>query len=291
MEKLPIYVGRKHANPPPEIKLSGIGIKINHAIFKKDSNNNEIYLKPYDPDARDYIFINGKKLNSKEGVMLKHMDRIIFGTNSVFLFLKKFDLKEIIDIDWEFAYYEMQKELDENNRKQNEDNEKKKQEQFFLYKKSLEEKYSKEKNDIEQELKNKVNDYEAKLHEINKNKQNKFNNKENLNDFNSKVLLERIQIEKKKKKNKYENREKNDFLRNFIEDNDNNIEKKDHKSKNLEHSLHNINKKLNKLKLIIDDIGRNLHLEVFLSKNILDHIENKNSMTNILIRVNKIRQN
>jgi hypothetical protein len=291
LEKLPIYVGRKHANPPPEIKLSGIGIKINHAIFKKDSNNNEIYLKPYDPDARDYIFINGKKLNSKEGVMLKHMDRIIFGTNSVFLFLKKFDLKEIIDIDWEFAYYEMQKELDENNRKQNEDNEKKKQEQFFLYKKSLEEKYSKEKNDIEQELKNKVNDYEAKLHEINKNKQNKFNNKENLNDFNSKVLLERIQIEKKKKKNKYENREKNDFLRNFIEDNDNNIEKKDHKSKNLEHSLHNINKKLNKLKLIIDDIGRNLHLEVFLSKNILDHIENKNSMTNILIRVNKIRQN
>ena len=288
MEKLPVQVGRKKISENNEIKLSGIGIKPIHAIFKKDSNNNEIYLKPYDPDAREYIFINGKKLTSKEGIMLKHKDRIIFGTNSIFLFLKKFDSKEINDIDWEFAYYEMQKEIEENNRKQNEDNEKKKQEQFLLYKKSLEEKYSKEKNDIEQELKNKVNDYEAKLEELNKNnQQNKSNNKENLNDFNSKILLERIQIEKNKKKIEYQNRQKNDFLRKDNEENEVYMEKKEHKSKNLEHSLHNINKKINKLKSIIDEIGRNFHLEVFLSKNILDHIENKNSTTSILIRVNK----
>lgn len=118
LKDLPIYVGRKHANPPPQITLSGIGIKVNHAIFKKDSNNNEIYLKPYDPDARDYIFLNGKKLVSKEGIMLKHKDRVIFGTNSVFLFLKKFDPKESIDIDWEYAYYEMQKEIDEKERRE-----------------------------------------------------------------------------------------------------------------------------------------------------------------------------
>jgi hypothetical protein len=290
LEKLPINVGRKNAKPlteTNEIKLSGIGIKPIHAIFKKDSNNNEIYLKPFDSDARDYIFINGKKLSSKEGVMLKHKDRIIFGTNSIFLFLKKFDAKENIDIDWEFAYYEMQKEIDEYNRKQNEENEKKKEEQLLLLRKTLEEKYYKEKNDIEKELLNKVHDYEIKLEEMNKTNQNfKNEDKENSNNVNKKILLERIEIEKKKKKIEYENREKNDFLRNANEDdNENSIKKKEQISKKLEHSMHNIVKKINKLRLIIDEIGRNMHFEVILSKNLFDYIENKNSSTTILIRV------
>ena len=32
---LPFYVGRKLANPPPQIVLFGIGIKMNHAVFEK----------------------------------------------------------------------------------------------------------------------------------------------------------------------------------------------------------------------------------------------------------------
>ena len=56
--ELPVYVGRKHGNPPPQITLSGIGIKQNHAIFEK--KDDDIVLKPNDKDAREYIFINGQ---------------------------------------------------------------------------------------------------------------------------------------------------------------------------------------------------------------------------------------
>jgi len=281
---LPIYVGRKHANPPPQITLSGIGIKVNHAIFKKDSNNNEIYLKPYDPDAKDYIFINGKKLINKEGVMLKHKDRVVFGTNSIFLFLKKWDQKEIIEIDWEQAHDELQREIDENNRKQNEENEKKKEEQLLILKKNLEEKYYKEKSDIEEQMRSKMLDYESRLQEMNQNvEKTKHETGKTINETNNKVLLERLELERQKKKMEYEYREKNDMLRKESEKKNKEII---HKSQKIEHNLHNIVKKINKLKLIIKESRRNINLDVYLSKNILEHIsDQKNSSTNILIRV------
>ncbi len=90
-------------------------------------------------------------------------------------------------------------------------------------------------------------------------------------------------MERQKKKLEYENREKNDMLR---KENENKNKEIVHKSQKLEQSLHNIVKKINKLKLILDELGRNLNLEVFLSKNILEHMSNhKNSTTNILVRV------
>jgi hypothetical protein len=95
--------------------------------------------------------------------------------------------------------------------------------------------------------------------------------------------LERLELERQKKKLEYENREKNDMLR---KENENKNKEIVHKSQKLEQSLHNIVKKINKLKLILDELGRNLNLEVFLSKNILEHMSNhKNSTTNILVRV------
>ena len=69
--------------------------------------------------------------------MLKHKDRIIFGTNSYFLFLKKFDPKEILDVDYESAQFEHEREKDEINRKKNEANEKKKEEQLLDLKKNF----------------------------------------------------------------------------------------------------------------------------------------------------------
>lgn len=38
------------------------------------------------PESLEHITINGQKLSSKDGLVLKPNDRIIFGTNSVFLF-------------------------------------------------------------------------------------------------------------------------------------------------------------------------------------------------------------
>ena len=54
LNELPVYVGRKHGNPEPQIKLSGIGIKQNHAVFVKQGE--EILLKPQDKEAQKYIY-------------------------------------------------------------------------------------------------------------------------------------------------------------------------------------------------------------------------------------------
>jgi hypothetical protein len=43
-------------------------------------------IKPTSPEALDHITVNGQKLTSIDGVLLRPNDRIIFGTNSVFLF-------------------------------------------------------------------------------------------------------------------------------------------------------------------------------------------------------------
>ena len=126
LKKLPIYVGRKHGNPIPEIKLSGIGIKQNHAIFIKGNNDNEIILKYNEIEAKNFIFINGKKIKN-EGQILNNKDRIIFGNNTIMLFMIKSDLKDIFEFDWENAQMEFQKEIEKENKILEEENEKKKQ--------------------------------------------------------------------------------------------------------------------------------------------------------------------
>ena len=77
LDQPPVYVGRKHGNPTPQIVLSGIGIKPNHAIFIKDEKSDDIILKPNDKEAKNHIFVNGKKITD-EGQILKTKDRIIF---------------------------------------------------------------------------------------------------------------------------------------------------------------------------------------------------------------------
>ena len=129
LKKLPIYVGRKHGNPIPEIKLSGIGIKQNHAIFIKGNNENEIILKYNDIDAKNFIFINGKKIKN-DGQILNNKDRIIFGNNTIMLFMIKSDLKDIFEFDWENAQMEFQKEIEKENKILEEENEKKKKISF-----------------------------------------------------------------------------------------------------------------------------------------------------------------
>jgi hypothetical protein len=287
LKELPVYVGRKHGNPTPQIQLSGIGIKVNHAIFKKDMNSNEICLKPFDPEAKEYIFINGKKMTNNEGVFLKHMDKITFGTSSIFLYMKNSDGTDIYSVDWEFATKELQNEIDETARKVDEENEKKKQEELDIMKKELEEKYIKEKNYIEEKLKKQLNDYETKMKEINQSVEKSRIENERINLENLiKERLEKLESEKARKKREVENKEKNEQLR---KENDKKDKDFIHKSEKLEQNLHNIIKKINKLKIIMTELKRNINLEVFLSKNILEKISNsKNPTTNILIRVNKI---
>ena len=48
LNNLPVYVGRKLGNPHPQICLSGIGIKVNHAVFLYDDLRKGIVLKAKD---------------------------------------------------------------------------------------------------------------------------------------------------------------------------------------------------------------------------------------------------
>ena len=123
LKDLPVLVGRKHGSPPPEIILTGIGIKINHASFEEFGT--EILLLPNDVDAKDFIFINGQQMQDDDGEILSHMDRITFGTNSVFLYMKQSNGTDLFSVDWESAQLELHKEVEKNLKKQEEISEKK----------------------------------------------------------------------------------------------------------------------------------------------------------------------
>ena len=280
LNELPVYVGRKHGNPTPQITLSGIGIKQNHAIFVKEGDG--ILLKQNDKDAREYIFINGKKI-PEQGQIINHKDRIVFGTNSIFLYMKTSNGQDFYDVDWETAQMELQKELEIETKKQAEENEKKKQEEINTLKKDLEEEYSKRKNEMEEKLRKQVEEYQLQLKEINQNAEKQRIEQERLNQERKlKEKIEQLEEEKAKKKREFEIKEKNEMLKReqakkqqeFI-----------HKSEKLENNLTNILKKISKMKIIINELKRNINIDVALHKNLLEELDEINTPTNILIRV------
>ena len=166
LKELPIYVGRKHGNPEPKIKLSGIGIKQNHAIFVKGDKENEIILKPNETEAIKYIYINGKKMKSQDGQKLKNKDRIVFGNNTIMIYMEKSDGKDIYEIDWETAQTELQNEIEEQNKFEEMENEKKKQQAYDILRISLEQKFSKERQEIETKMNKQLKEYQDKINEM-----------------------------------------------------------------------------------------------------------------------------
>ena len=80
-----IRVGRERANPKPEICLKGIGIEVEHAYVAKEGGIFNIIA--LNEDAKDNILVNGKKIDEGvNGIALSHNDRVIFGSNSFFIF-------------------------------------------------------------------------------------------------------------------------------------------------------------------------------------------------------------
>ena len=278
LNDLPIYVGRKLGNPTPKITLSGIGIKQNHAIFTKGEKENEIILKPNDKDAIKYIFINGKKIKNQDGQILKNKDRIIFGNNTIMLFLEKSDGKELYEIDWEMAQTELQNELEEQNKIEEMENEKKRQQAYDILRQSLEQKYSKEKKEMEDKMNLQVKEYEEQLNEM-KNQteeKNKIEKEKNEIELKLKDKLRRLQSQKNVKRGSF----KSEVIR---EENQNKIEK-------LENTLINVVKKIYKFKSLIDDLKRNVELDLFLSKNLIDHYNEQSTPINIFIRINNYEE-
>ena len=291
---LPVYVGRKLGNPPPQICLASFGIRINHAVFVYDEIRKGIVLKPKDSDAREYIFINGKRLSGFEGLVLNDGDRITFGTNTIMVYLENYQSKGN-SIDWELAQSELQKEIELYNKRQEEENEKRKQEEMENYKKNLEEKFIKEKIEIEDKLQKQLIDYEEKLKEINQTvEKSKIENDRKNMELIMQEKLKLLEQEKIRKKREYEQKERIENQRK-----ENIVKQQDvvHKSEKLEQNLHNVMKKLNKMKIIVAELRRNVNLEIFINKNISDHLNtldletgNSKATTNILVRVENFEE-
>lgn len=71
-----------------------------HATLDIDETKN-VYLTPLSPTC--HLYVNGQPVREK--ILLKHLDRIIFGWNSVYLFKDKEHRRETEpvkskDIDW-----------------------------------------------------------------------------------------------------------------------------------------------------------------------------------------------
>ncbi len=280
LSDLPVYVGRKNGNPTPQITLLGIGVKQNHAIFEKQGD--DIILKPNDKDAEEYIFINGKNI-SKNGQVLHNKDRIVFGTNTIFLFMKSSNGEDIYSIDWETCQVEIQSEFEEASKRQIEENEKRKQEELNLLKKDLEEEYNKKKLEMQEQLKKQVEEYQTQLKELNENaEKQKIEQERLIQEQKLKEKIEQLEEEKARKKREFEIREKNEMMKLAAQSKEdkNYIQKKE----KLEKNLINILKKITKIKLIITEFKRNINMEVVLQKNYIDK-ELINTIPSITIRV------
>lgn len=288
LQTLPLYVGRKHGSPDPKIKLSGIGIKTNHAIFTLV--NDEIVLKPNDPEALKYIFVNGKKIPSAEGVALQHSSRITFGLNSIFLYMEKSDGKDIHTYKWEGAQLELQKEIEKANKLKEEENEKRKQEEMKNYKIEMEKKFEKEKAKIEDKLRSQVEEYEKKITDLSKNAEKKSLEEERYKvELILQEKLKMLEAEKVKKRREYEMIEQNEKTkREKMLHSEDNL----HLSKKLETTLQNIVRKVNKMTVMVSEMRRNFKISIKLEKDLEEYIvsDTRSNSTNILIRVENLEE-
>ena len=286
LNELPVYVGRKNGNPEPQIKLSGIGIKQNHAAFYKQGD--EILLKPHDKESQKYIYINGKKI-AIDGQIVHTKDRIVFGNNTIFIYMKKSTGDDIYSIDWENAQMELQKEIELENKRQIEETEKKKQDEINLLKKDYEEEYSKRKKEIEEKLRKQVEEYEMKLKEINQNAEKQRIEQERLNQEKKlKERMKQLEEEKVRKRREIEIKEKEEKLRREqLKKEQDNIH---NNSERLENNLTNILKKIQKMNIIITELKRNINLEAILQKNLVEEIKEIKNGSNIAIRVENFEE-
>ena len=165
-EKEPIRVGKKSGKPVPQIMLGSIAISPNHAVFEKA--NDQITLSPCAPECAENIFVNGKKIAGK--VVLQHGDRIVFGTNSAFIFKEpskaapnesqEVDYEAIMQEKYEKSEGQVAKQLQEASETKEEEE---KKAEYERIKKELEEKAQ---TAAEEKVKGKQAEYEAKLREL-----------------------------------------------------------------------------------------------------------------------------
>jgi len=169
LTKLPVRVGRKNANPPPQIVLGALGIGKEHAIFDHDDEGN-LTLSAVESSCGENIYVNGARLLDSVKV-LKHKDRIIFGTNTIFVFMSPethtdTNLPEDKEVDWELAQQEKVEVTDVAKKQEEMELERKIKEENDRRLKEMEAKLQHEKMLADMLIKQKQKEYEEKFKEL-----------------------------------------------------------------------------------------------------------------------------
>jgi hypothetical protein len=169
LDKPSIYIGRKNGNPLPDIVLGGIGIKPNHALLT--NVNGDIFVEACDEECAEYIYLNGERLLQKKQIF--HHDRLIIGTNSIFLF--KYPGRETEspnatvdenDIDWEFAQKEISSTMNKLKKMQNEQSEKEREVEVLSKIKEVEDTFKKQQEQKEELFMKQKEEFERKIKEL-----------------------------------------------------------------------------------------------------------------------------
>jgi len=101
-----IGVNPPTVNSDARIIIGGMGVMAKHACLTRGSSS--ALMLSCMPGAR--TLVNGVKLVEKVGVKVRHMDRIIFGNNSVFKVVLPGGEDIGVEVDWEFAMKEANSE-------------------------------------------------------------------------------------------------------------------------------------------------------------------------------------
>ena len=142
---------------------------------------------------------------------------------------------------------------------------------------NIEEKYNNDIKEIENKMNLQLKEYQIKINEMKNQSEEKIKmEKERWNRKKIKLKKEKLENEKIKIDNV-----KSEIVRNKNKNSKNNFQQ----SEKLENKPTKIIKKISKLKIIILELKRNVDLDIFLNKNLVDHYNNSNTKINIFIRV------
>lgn len=262
-----IVVGKKSDDFIPDIMVGQVpGIKPMHAVIQVEEDG--IFIFPCDEECSDTIFMNGD--NVKERTQLFHLDRLVFGINSFFLFkdpLNFNDRRDLID-EKEIDYLYFQNETQSNNYYEDINNQVNK-EIIQVKLAEVEEKNKKEKDVFIQKMNNLQEEHQSKIRDV----EEKIKNMEE-----EKIIdMERIQaerefveamtiIEKEKMKKDIElEKQRKDIM------NMENLQKiKEDEKKYLEGKLAKYLTRITEVNLIAKELKRNISFSPYLTYQFTD---------------------
>lgn len=107
IDKPSFLIGRDKLSPPSDLILGGRDVQARQAELK--TVNDKVFLK----GIGYHVYVNGNRIEQGSTIELAHLDRVVLGWNSVFLFKNKDPNVPVQDkylgkyIDWWFIKSEL----------------------------------------------------------------------------------------------------------------------------------------------------------------------------------------